>query len=131
MKCKKKKGFTLIELIIVVAIIGILAAIAVPKFSDVQKKAKISADIASAKVIADAAILYYAENGTDTTSISLLSLQSVPTSQLFKDKEFELFMNSGSVVIKVEDKETTPTKWQVYPQVNKTDTNQADNPYAK
>ena len=58
---KTKKGFTLIELMIVVAIIGILAAIAIPKFADLIKKSKEGATKGSLGALRSAMTIYYGE----------------------------------------------------------------------
>jgi type IV pilus assembly protein PilA len=61
-----KKGFTLIELIVVIAILGILAAIAIPAYSNYKSNAAYAADLATAKVIYDAAITADATTAADT-----------------------------------------------------------------
>ena len=59
----KSKGFTLIELIIVIAILGILAGIAIPRFLDAQAAARGSRIVADLRTIDSAATIYYAKNG--------------------------------------------------------------------
>ena len=49
MKKTNKKGFTIVELVIVIAVIAILAAVLIPTFTNVVKKAKISAAMQAAK----------------------------------------------------------------------------------
>ncbi|WP_136680083.1 pilin [Neptunomonas sp. XY-337] len=65
---KKQQGFTLIELMIVVAIIGILAAIALPAYQDYTVKAKTSAAISSANSLKTAVGLCAQENGNVLTT---------------------------------------------------------------
>jgi prepilin-type N-terminal cleavage/methylation domain-containing protein len=57
-----KKGFTLIELMIVVAIIGILAAIAIPKFADLINKSKEGATKGALSTVRSAIQVYYGDN---------------------------------------------------------------------
>lgn len=60
-KNNNQKGFTLIELMIVVAIIGILAAIAIPQFSKYRAKSYNAASISDAKNLKTELEGYYAE----------------------------------------------------------------------
>lgn len=60
-KQKNQKGFTLIELMIVIAIIGILAAIAIPQFSSYRAKSYNTASVSDVRNLRTDLEAYYAE----------------------------------------------------------------------
>ncbi|CAN5362706.1 hypothetical protein BH23GEM4_BH23GEM4_24700 [soil metagenome] len=75
-KARSNKGFTLIELMIVVVIIGILAAIAIPKFGQASARAKEKEADGILKQIYTLQQAYYANNGAYATAF-IPELQAV------------------------------------------------------
>ena len=61
-KMLNKKGFTLIELIVVIAVIGILVLLAAPRFLGYTRDAHVAAMKADAKILSNAALVYHIDN---------------------------------------------------------------------
>ncbi|GAA0092171.1 type II secretion system protein [Paraclostridium bifermentans] len=110
---KKRRGFTLIELVIVVAILGVLSSIALVKFGDVEKNSKINADYVTANNIATAAkIAINSDASEDEISIDYLVknnyLEGKPKVQSQKGKNFEVYTENEDIQVKVEEKTFYP-----------------------
>lgn len=71
-KLKNQKGFTLVELMVVVVIIGILVAIIIPIYGRVQDNAAMKSHEANLRTIDGAISMYVAEKGGDPDNIDAL-----------------------------------------------------------
>jgi type II secretion system protein G len=67
-RTKGEKGFTLIELIVVIAVLGVLATLVIPRVIGVKDKAETATDEANEKIIRNALERYYAEEGEYPTA---------------------------------------------------------------
>ncbi|MCM8773787.1 MAG: prepilin-type N-terminal cleavage/methylation domain-containing protein [Candidatus Omnitrophica bacterium] len=77
-----KKGFTLLELLIVVIIVGILAGIALPQFFRAAERARASEGVNALGVIRSSLLRYYSERGALTNSLTDLDVE-MPTFKYF------------------------------------------------
>ena len=73
-----RKGFTLVEIMIVVAIIGLLAAIAIPNFVRARAKAQAEACIANLRQIEGAIQVWAVDNNKPDTAVATLGTVAAP-----------------------------------------------------
>ena len=83
LKARAQQGFTLIELMIVVAIIGILAAVAIPQYKDYTAKAKAGNALSAVDSLKTAVALCIQENGGDK-SVCVGGSNGIPADASFK-----------------------------------------------
>ncbi|HCO74177.1 MAG TPA: hypothetical protein DIT16_04900 [Clostridium sp.] len=74
---KKKKGFTLIELVIVLAVMAIIALIAIPNFSAVRQNSKVKADKQSCETVKRTVLMLTADEQITVTTNTKVKYNAV------------------------------------------------------
>lgn len=104
MKKNNKKGFTIVELVIVIAVIAILSAVLIPTFSSVTKKAKESAALSEASSALTAVLVE--ENGALDTANYNYYFESDGYYYVFEDSKLDLLPAKPNSIVLVDDEAT-------------------------
>lgn len=121
MKRNNKKGFTIVELVIVIAVIAILAAVLIPNLSRLVTKANDSADMQEARNVLSA---YLIEEAKNDDSVDLVLIKSVNSNVTCAFEVVKGQLNTKPLTDKTapttgyteyDDKNSAiPTGWTVY-----------------
>ena len=118
---KNKKGFTIIELVIVISVIAILSAVLIPTFSSVTKKAKESAALSEASSALTAVLVE--ENGALDTANYNYYFESDGYYYEFKDSKLNLLNAKPDSIVLVDDEATTDVDERTVPAYTKAELN--------
>ena len=89
-----KKGFTMIELIFVIVILGILASVAIPRLAATREDAEISATVANLRTLVSDATAYYTAKG-DFTGVNWNQITNVPLTSATSTVTTETKLKAG------------------------------------